>query len=63
MYSIKGVDIMDCTHSNISISFRGTVILRIIPVVNDELNEDWITDKIRFFYDSLVLQRLLRPFF
>ena len=57
------VDIMDNNHSNINIQFRGLTILRIIPRINEFLNEDWITDKIRFFYDSLIYQRLIRPFF
>ena len=54
---------MDSVHSNIDVSFRGTSIMRILPIVNDNLNEDWITDKIRFFYDSITVQRILKPFF
>jgi len=54
---------MDGFHSNVVINLRGMTLLRIIPSINDDLNEDWITDKIRFFYDSLILQRIIRPFF
>lgn len=40
LYSIKLIDVMDCTHSNININFRDTSIIRVIPGVNDDLNED-----------------------
>ena len=37
-------------------------MLRILPVTNDEVNEEWISDKTRFVWDGLARQRLDRPF-
>lgn len=59
--SFNSIDILDSMHSNIRIDVRGTKIMRILPRVNIEINEDWITDKIRFSYDSFRRQRLYDP--
>lgn len=48
-------------HSNIRVDVRGTKIMRILPRVNENINEDWITDKIRFSYDAFRRQRLYDP--
>ena len=48
--------------SNIKIDFRGTsCILRVLPRFKEEINEEWIADKIRFSYDGLGRQRILTP--
>ena len=52
------VDVMDGVGSNIRIDSRGNEVLRILPIANDEINEDWISDKARFCYDGLKYQRL-----
>lgn len=59
--SYNSIDVLDSLHSNIRVDIRGTKIMRILPRVNSELNEDWITDKIRFSYDSFRRQRLYDP--
>ncbi len=59
--SYNSIDILDSLHSNIRVDVRGTKIMRILPRVNYGLNEDWITDKIRFSYDSFRRQRLYDP--
>lgn len=59
--SYNSIDLLDSLHSNIRIDIRGTKIMRILPRVNYDLNEDWITDKIRFSYDSFRRQRLYDP--
>lgn len=59
--SYNSIDILDSMHSNIRIDVRGTKIMRILPRVNDNINEEWITDKIRFSYDGLRRQRLYEP--
>ena len=61
--SFDSIDLNDSVGSNIRIDVRGTNIFRILPRANEELNEDWITDKVRFSYDGLSYQRLNSPLF
>lgn len=58
----ESLDIFDSFGSNILIQTRSNEILRILPRRNDALNENWITDQIRFGYDSFKNQRLLVPY-
>lgn len=59
--SYNSIDIFDNMHSNIRVDVRGTKIMRVLPRVNSSINEDWITDKIRFSYDGFRRQRLHTP--
>lgn len=59
--SIHSIDVMDSLGSNITINTRGSSISRIIPRNNDLVNEEWISDKIRFSYDGLNYQRISNP--
>ena len=59
---VESVDVMDAVGSNIRIDSRGGAVLRIMPVVNDAINEEWISDKTRFVWDGLARQRLDKPF-
>lgn len=59
--SIDSIDIFDSIGSNIRIDFKNTNIVRILPRLNENINEEWITDKVRFAYDGLKKQRLLYP--
>jgi len=52
------IDFFDSVGSNIKIEVRGKKILRVLPRQNDDLNQNWITDKIRFSFDSFANQRL-----
>jgi len=54
----NSIDIMDATGSNIRIDSRGNEVMRILPRINEEINEEWISDKARFYYDALKYQRL-----
>lgn len=54
----NSIDIMDATGSNIRIDSRGNEVMRILPRINEEINEEWISDKARFCYDALKYQRL-----
>ncbi|MBY0501603.1 MAG: NADH-quinone oxidoreductase subunit NuoG [Alphaproteobacteria bacterium] len=56
------VDVMDGVGSAIRVDVRGREVMRILPRQNDAVNEDWISDKIRFAYDGLKYQRLDRPY-
>jgi len=57
----ESVDVMDALGPNIVISHRTGEILRILPKMNDDINEEWISDKTRFALDGLKRQRLLTP--
>ncbi len=56
------IDAMDAVGSNISVDSRTGTVMRITPVINDDVNEEWISDKTRFVYDGLTKRRLDRPY-
>jgi NADH-quinone oxidoreductase subunit G len=56
------VDVMDAVGSNIRVDARGKEVMRVLPRVNEDINEEWISDKTRQHVDGLRLQRLDRPF-
>src|SRR5918998_6095050 len=56
------VDVMDAVGSAIRVDSRGREVMRILPHVNEAINEEWISDKTRQVVDGLRLQRLDRPF-
>ena len=53
-----GIDVSDAMGANIRIDSRGREVLRVLPRVNDDVNEEWISDKARYQVDGLVRQRL-----
>ena len=55
------VDVMDGLGSNIDVHTRGSDTMRILPRINDEVNEEWISDKSRHAFDGLRKQRLHIP--
>merc|ERR1719445_1800776 len=55
------VDVMDCVGSNLVITHRTGEVLRIMPRMNEDINEEWISDKSRFACDGLKRQRLTTP--
>lgn len=57
----ESVDVLDALGSNIRIDARGMEVMRIIPRLNDDVNEEWINDKTRFACDGLKTQRLTTP--
>lgn len=59
---VESIDVMDAVGSNIRIDSRTGRVLRILPVINDAVNEEWISDKTRFVWDGLARQRLDTPF-
>jgi NADH-quinone oxidoreductase subunit G len=56
------VDVMDAVGSNIRVDARGTEVMRVLPRLNEDVNEEWISDKTRYAYDGLKRQRLDRPY-
>jgi NADH-quinone oxidoreductase subunit G len=58
----ESVDVMDAVGSNIRVDTRGREVLRVLPRLNEDINEEWISDKTRFIWDGLRTQRLDRPY-
>lgn len=56
------IDVLDAVGSNIRVDSRGQEVLRILPRLNEEVNEEWINDRSRFACDGLKYQRLDRPY-
>ena len=58
----ESVDAMDALGANIRLDARGNEVMRILPRLNDEINEEWLSDKSRYVYDGLKRQRLDTPY-
>ena len=58
----ESVDVLDAVGSNIRIDARDGAVLRVLPRLNEDVNEEWISDKTRFAIDGLKRNRLDRPY-
>ena len=56
------IDVMDAVGTNIRLDSRGRQVLRCVPRINEDVNEEWASDKTRHVVDGLVRRRLDRPF-
>ena len=56
------IDVLDAVGSNIRVDSRGGQVLRVLPRLNEAVNEEWISDKTRHAIDGLRRQRLDRPY-
>ena len=56
------IDVMDAVGTNIRLDSRGRQVLRCVPRINEDVNEEWATDKTRHAIDGLVRKRLDRPY-
>ncbi len=56
------IDVMDALGSAIRVDSRGCEVMRILPRINEDINEEWISDKTRYVWDGLKRQRLDRPY-
>lgn len=56
------IDVMDAMGAAIRVDAKGNAVMRIMPTVNEEVNEEWLSDKSRFVWDGLARQRLDRPY-
>jgi NADH-quinone oxidoreductase subunit G len=56
------IDVMDALGSAIRVDARGAEVMRVLPRINEEINEEWISDKTRHACDGLMRQRLDRPY-
>jgi NADH-quinone oxidoreductase subunit G len=58
----ESIDVMDALGSAIRVDARGREVMRIMPRLNEQVNEEWISDKARFIWDGLRSQRLDKPY-
>jgi NADH-quinone oxidoreductase subunit G len=58
----ESVDVMDALGCSIRVDSRGPGVLRVLPRLNEDINEEWISDKTRYANDGLMRQRLDRPY-
>jgi NADH-quinone oxidoreductase subunit G len=58
----ESVDVMDAVGSNIRVDSRGRDVMRVLPMLNEDVNEEWISDKTRYACDGLARQRLDKPY-
>mgnify|MGYP003713836173 FL=1 len=56
------IDVMDAVGSNIRVDTYGWEVKRVLPRVNEDINEEWISDKTRYACDGLLKQRLDTPY-
>ncbi len=54
----ESIDLMDAVGSNVRFDTKADKIMRVLPIINESINEEWISDKARFAYDGLLSQRL-----
>jgi NADH-quinone oxidoreductase subunit G len=62
LHKTESVDVLDAVGSNIRVDARGAQVLRVLPRLHEDVNEEWISDKTRFAHDGLVRRRLDRPY-
>jgi len=58
---VPGIDVMDAVGTNIRMDVRQRQVMRVLPRINDAVNEEWAHDKTRHHVDALVRNRLDRP--
>ena len=56
------IDVLDAVGCNIRVDVRGNEVMRVLPRLNEDVNEEWINDKTRFAIDGLKRQRLDKPY-
>ncbi|ODQ46252.1 hypothetical protein PICMEDRAFT_72335 [Pichia membranifaciens NRRL Y-2026] len=57
----ESIDVMDALGSAIRVDARGMEVMRILPRLNEEVNQEWISDRSRYACDALKVQRLTKP--
>ena len=59
---VETIDVMDAVGSNIRMDSKGWEVKRVLPRINDEINEEWISDKTRYACDGLLNNRIDAPY-
>ncbi|UYN93040.1 MAG: NADH-quinone oxidoreductase subunit NuoG [Enhydrobacter sp.] len=62
LHKTESIDVLDALGSSIRLDTRDGVVMRVLPRLNDDVNEEWISDKTRHAIDGLRYQRLDRPY-
>ncbi|HEY5598630.1 MAG TPA: NADH-quinone oxidoreductase subunit NuoG [Kiloniellales bacterium] len=58
----NSIDVLDAVGSNIRVDARGREVMRVLPRLHEDINEEWIADKTRYACDGLMRQRLDQPY-
>ncbi len=58
----ESIDVMDAVGSNIRVDSRGREVMRILPRINEDVNEEWISDKTRFVWDGIARSASTSPY-
>jgi NADH-quinone oxidoreductase subunit G len=58
----ESIDVLDAVGANIRVDSRGKEVMRFLPRLNEDVNEEWLSDRSRFSYDGLKAQRLDTPY-
>ena len=58
----ESIDVMDAVGSNIRVDTYGWEVKRVLPIINEDINEEWISDKTRYACDGMLNQRLDTPY-
>jgi NADH-quinone oxidoreductase subunit G len=58
----ESIDVHDAVGANVRVDARGSEVMRVLPRVNEDVNEEWLSDKSRYACDGLMRQRLDRPY-
>ncbi len=58
----RSIDVMDAMGAAIRVDAKGDAVMRILPETNEDVNEEWLSDKSRFVWDGLARQRLDKPY-
>jgi NADH dehydrogenase (ubiquinone) Fe-S protein 1 len=61
LQGVDSIDIFDSLGSSMRIDVKGNEVMRVLPRRNDLLNEEWISDKVRFFHEGAKVNRLMFP--
>jgi NADH dehydrogenase/NADH:ubiquinone oxidoreductase subunit G len=61
LQSVETFDPLDSFGARLTVFFRGNIYMRVLPTLNEILNEEWISDRIRFNYDGFNNQRIISP--
>jgi NADH-quinone oxidoreductase subunit G len=58
----ESVDVLDAVGANIRVDVRGGEVMRVLPRLNEDINEEWLADKSRYSVDGLKKRRLDKPY-
>ncbi|SDE09811.1 NADH-quinone oxidoreductase subunit NuoG [Rhodospira trueperi] len=62
LHKVESIDVLDAVGSSIRVDARGNAVMRVLPRLNEDVNEEWLGDKSRHAVDGLRYQRLDRPY-